>query len=109
MDLPSKSFIALHEKQSQENLGCLIEIIGQFQMYRNRAHFDEKRVVSIEIGNWQLHIAALLNIATAIAGDLKVSHNIIKLLTVNQNVGQMLSQSQVDQAVRELQIQLKTK
>lgn len=107
--MSSKSFIALHEQQCQENLGCLIEIIGQFQMYRNRAHFDGKRVVSIEIENWQLHIAALLNIATAIAGDLKMSHNMIRLLSVNQTVSQILSQAQVDQAVNELLIQLKTK
>ena len=109
MNCFNKSWIAQHEMECQENLASLIEIIAQFQGYHDRAQFKGKQEVTIEINNWQLQIGALLNITASIAGSLKVSGQMLKLVSLNENLREALSEAQIEQISAQLMNQLKSK
>jgi len=108
MNCDHKAFIAAHEKESQENLASLIEIIAQFQGYRDRALFHNKEYVTIEMNNWQLQITALLNITSSLAGDLKMNRHLLKLAVFNESLREIISNAQVERISKELLEQLKS-
>jgi hypothetical protein len=108
MDVLSKEWITIQEKAALEDVGCLLELISQLYTYRDRAQFNGKDYITIDIEAWKLMTSALVNIASSISGKFNTCYHLMRLIQFNQGLSQIISDEQVTKISEELLKQLNT-
>lgn len=106
MDVLSKEWIAIQEKAAQDDVGCLLELLSQFYTYRDRAQFNGRHYVTVDMEAWNLLISAMINITGSISGKFNTCYHLMRLFQLNQGLTQIISDEQVTRISEELLKQL---